>query len=94
MGSAFTNAGIVGSNQQDGAGTFVLAIDPTLLAGNEYFKRANNLVDLIKSAKPIEGKEIILPGEIGDRKADEITKSGKIEISENIWNELCKFVDN
>lgn len=94
MGSAFTLGGIVGNNQEDGCGTFLLAIDPTLLAGEEYQTRANNLVNLIKSAKPIEGKEVVLPGETGDRKAKAVETSGEIEIAEGVWNKLCQFVDN
>lgn len=94
MGSAFTLSGIVGSNQEDGGGTFVLAIDPTLLAGDEYFKRADNLVKLVKSSKPIEGKEVVLPGEIGDRKAREVEETGEIEIAQGVWDKLCAFVDN
>lgn len=94
MGSAFTLGGIVGSNQEDGCGTFVLAIDPDLLAGDEYLTRANNLVKLIKSAKPIEGKEVFLPGEIGDRKAKQVEESGEIDIAQGVWDKLCQFVDN
>ncbi|MFH1649833.1 MAG: Ldh family oxidoreductase [Candidatus Woesearchaeota archaeon] len=93
MGSAFTLSGIVGSNQEDGSGTFVLAIDPTLLAGDEYLTRATNLVKLIKSAKPIEGKTVVLPGELGDRKAKQVETSGEIDIAQGVWDKLCQFVD-
>ena len=93
MGSAFTRSGIVGSNEEDGSGTFVLAIDPTLLAGDEYFPRANNLVKLMKSAKPIEGAEVALPGELGDRKARQAEETGELDIAQGVWDELCKFVD-
>lgn len=94
LGSAFTLSGIVGSNQEDGSGTFVLAIDPTLLAGSEYFVRANNLVKLIKSAKPIKGKNVVLPGETGDKRIRKIEESGEIDIAQEVWDKLCQFIDN
>jgi len=94
MGSAFSLAGIPGANEEDGAGTFVMAIDPGLLAGtDEYMKRARQLVDEIKSATPIDGQEVVLPGEKGDRKAKAAEESGEIEIADGVWNELCKFVE-
>jgi LDH2 family malate/lactate/ureidoglycolate dehydrogenase len=59
MGSAFSLAGIPGANEEDGAGTFIIAIDPGLLAGkDEYMKRARQLVNQLKSAKPIEDKKL------------------------------------
>lgn len=94
MGSAFSLAGIPGANEEDGAGTFIIAIDPGLFAGkDEYMKRARQLVDQLKSAKPIEGQEVVLPGEKGDRRAKEAEESGEIEIADGVWNELCKFVE-
>jgi LDH2 family malate/lactate/ureidoglycolate dehydrogenase len=94
MGSAFSLAGIAGANEEDGAGTFIIAIDPGLFAGkDEYMKRAKQMVDEIKSAKPVDGQEIVMPGELGDRRAKQAEESGEIEIAEGVWNELCKFVD-
>ena len=93
MGSAFSLAGIPGAHEEDGAGTFVLAIDPGLLAGKEeYMKRSRELVDQIKSAKPIEGQEVLLPGEKGDRRAKLVEETGEIEIADGIWNELLMFL--
>ncbi len=94
MGSAFTLAGIPGTNEEDGGGTFVLAIDPGLLAGKEeYMKRAKQLVDSIHAAKPIPGKEVTLPGERGDAMAKKVENAGEIEIADAIWNELVAFVE-
>lgn len=93
MGSAFSLAGIAGANEEDGAGTFIIAIDPGLFAGKEeYMKRAKQMVDEIKSAKPIDGQEVVMPGELGDRRAKQAEESGEIEIADGVWNELCKFV--
>lgn len=94
MGSAFSLADIPGAHEEDGAGTFVLAIDPGLLAGkDEYMKRSRELVDHIKSAKPIAGQEVVLPGEKGDRRAKQAEETGEIEIADGVWKELCKYID-
>lgn len=94
MGSAFSLAGIPGAHEDDGGGTFVLAIDPGILAGKEeYMKRSRELVNHIKSAKPIPGQEVVLPGEIGDRRTKEAEETGEVEIADGIWNELCKFIE-
>lgn len=93
MGSAFALAGFPGGNREDGAGTFVMAIDPGLLAGNEEFmRRSTQLVNDIKSAKPLEGQKVLLPGEHGDALRGQVEESGVIEIADEIWDELLKFV--
>lgn len=94
LGSAFALAGYPGGRGEDGAGTFVLAIDPGLLAGTEeYMKRSRELVDSIKSAKPIPGQHVSLPGERGDALAKEAEETGEIEVADAIWRELCNFVE-
>ena len=94
MGSAFSLAGIPGAHEEDGGGTFVLAIDPGLLAGKlEYMKRSRELVDHIKSARPIPGQEVVLPGEKGDRRAKHAEETGEIEIADGVWQKLCDFIE-
>jgi LDH2 family malate/lactate/ureidoglycolate dehydrogenase len=94
MGSAFSLAGIPGAHEDDGSGTFVLAIDPGLLAGkDEFMTRSTELVDHIKAAKPLPGQEVVLPGEKGDALAKAAEDSGEIEIADAIWNELVTFVE-
>ena len=94
LGSAFSLAGFPGGYTEDGGGTFVLAIDPGLLAGTEeYMKRSRELVESIKSAKPIAGQTVLLPGERGDATARLAEDSGEMEIADAIWNELVTFVD-
>lgn len=95
LGSAFALAGFPGGHGEDGAGTFVLAIDPGLLAStDEYMKRSRELVDSIKSAKPIAGQKITLPGERGDELARQAEESGEIEVADAIWQELLNFIEN
>ena len=94
LGGPFVQAGTPDSHEDDGAGTLVMAIDPSLLTDKEEFmSRITELVLRVKSATPVEGREVVLPGEVGDRRAAAAEESGEIEIADGVWNELCKFVD-
>lgn len=94
LGSAFSLAGISGAHEEDGSGTFVMAIDPGLLAGrDEYMQRATELIEQVKSAKPLPGQKVTLPGEQGDAIAKQAEASGEIDIADAIWNELTNFVE-
>jgi len=94
LGGPFSLAGIPGFNESDGAGTFVLAIDPGLLSTKEEFmKRSTELVRSMKAAKPLAGQSIYLPGEQGDAKSQKAKEEGVIEIADAIWNELLAFVE-
>ena len=57
-------------------------------------ERATELVNQIKSAKPLPGKQVILPGEHGDILAKQAVDSNEIEMDDAIWNELVTFVGN
>lgn len=93
LGGAFALAGFPGGYGEDGSGTFVLAIDPGLFAGiDEYMKRSREFVDSIKSAQPIDGQTVTLPGERGDALMEEAKRSGEIEVADAIWNELLDFI--
>lgn len=93
LGSAFSLAGVPGHHEEDGAGTFVMAIDAGLLAGKEEFlKRSTELVESIRSARPLPDQNVVLPGEHGDALAKQAETSGEIEISDAIWKELTEFV--
>ena len=94
LGGPFSMAGTPGVNEEDGSGTFVLAIDAGLLAGkDEYMKRSTELVNSIKAAKPLSGHSVVLPGEQGDTIAKKAEETGEIEIADTIWQELIKFVE-
>ncbi len=94
LGSAFSLAGSPGVNESDGSGTFVIAIDPGLLAGkDEFLNRSTELINNNKSAKPLPGQIVYLPGEQGDTRTKQLEESGEIEIADKIWQELCDFVE-
>lgn len=93
LGGAFSIAGTPGVNEDDGSGTFVLALDPGLLAGkDEYMQRSTEFVNQIKAAAPLAGEQVSLPGERGDALARQAEETGEIEIADAIWQELCGFV--
>ena len=93
LGGPFSMAGIPGSDEDDGSGTFVLALDPGLLAGkDEFMRRSTALVEHIRSAKPLDGQVVALPGEQGDAAARKAEARGEIEVADAIWKELCDFV--
>lgn len=96
LGGPFTDAGFVGVNDEKGAGTFVLAIDPGLLvAKDQFLQEATQFVERIKSAKPLAGQaDVLVPGERGDALAAQAEKSGEIEVADAIWSELNAFVMN
>lgn len=95
LGSAFSLAGFAGGYADDGQGTFVLALDPGLLAGtDEYMKRSRELVESIRSAHPLPGQIVLLPGERGDDLARSCEISEELEIDEAIWKELLAFTAN
>jgi L-2-hydroxycarboxylate dehydrogenase (NAD+) len=95
LGGPFADAAFAGVNKEKGAGTFVLAIDPGLLVGkDEFLKGADELTRQIKSAKPLAGQKVLLPGERGDELAKQATDNNEIEIANAIWQELCTFVDS
>lgn len=95
LGGPFSMAATPGVNVEDGAGTFVMAIDSGLLADKEEFmKRSTELVTQIKSAKPLDGIDgVVVPGENGDDIARQAEESGEIEVADAIWEELCNFVE-
>ncbi len=94
LGGPFTDAAYLGQHNEKGAGTFLLAIDPGLLAGREEFLKATGeLIAGIKAAKPLPGQNVMLPGERGDHLAQTAIENNEIEIADAIWQELCDFVD-
>ena len=92
LGSAFSLAGFAGGHADDGQGTFVLALDPGLLSDTaEYMQRSRELVESIKSARPLDGQRVLLPGERGDELAQACISSGEIEIADALWQALVAF---
>jgi L-2-hydroxycarboxylate dehydrogenase (NAD+) len=93
LGGPFVGASFLGLNEERGSGTLVMAIDPGLLVGKDAFlKGADELTKQLKSAKPLSGNGVLLPGERGDSLAKQAENTGEIEIADAIWNELNAFV--
>jgi L-2-hydroxycarboxylate dehydrogenase (NAD+) len=94
LGGPFSGASFVNSHKDEGAGTFVMAIDPGLLVGKDaYLKAATDLVEQVASARPLPGQMVLLPGERGDKLTNTASSNDEIEIADAIWKELSKFVE-
>lgn len=94
LGGPFAGAGFTGLHKEEGAGTFVMAIDPGLLVGKDDFMHsADELTQQIKNSKPRPGMSVLLPGERGDQLAKDSINSNEIEIADAIWEELTSFVE-
>ncbi|HEY2003743.1 MAG TPA: Ldh family oxidoreductase [Candidatus Saccharimonadia bacterium] len=94
LGGPFSGASFVDANKDEGAGMFVMALDPGLLIGKDaYLKNATELVGKVASAKPLAGQMVLLPGERGDQLTDKANSLDEIDIADPIWDELCSFVE-
>ena len=90
----FVNAGYAGLHEENGSGATVIAIDPGLLVDSAAFLKASGeLVQSVKSAKPLPGQQVLMPGERGDTMTRTAETNGEIEIADAIWSELTNFVD-
>jgi len=94
LGGPFASAGYLGLKGDLGSGTFVLAIDPGLLADKEaYLNGAEELISKIKAAKPANVGDIVyLPGEHGDELTHDRVEADEIEVADAIYNELEIFI--
>lgn len=94
LGGPFVGGAFAGLHSEQGPGTVVMAIDPGLFVGIEqYLDSTDELVDAVSLAKPIRLEDqILLPGERGDQLLAAIEAAGEIEIADEIWQQLQKFI--
>lgn len=73
-------------------GHLLMAIDPGLLGDrDEFIKNVTTLIGRVKNTKKLpDVSEIFAPGERGNRKTARTVKSGRIEIEDNLLDELRK----
>lgn len=92
LAGALTGASFVGIGKGDW-GNLIIAINPGLLYDiKEFKKRVEELIKNVKNSKKLPGvKEILVPGEKGNRLTQERLKTGEIEIEENLYRELKKL---
>lgn len=87
-------ASYVGLNPERGWGNTIIAIDPNILTDTATFKREmTELLENVKTAKPLDGQEVLTPGERGDAIWKQIRDSGEVEIEENLWEKLQKVAE-
>ncbi len=89
VGASFTGIGDVANNW---SGHLVIAINPELLGGTESLKKGvTEMIKKVKNTKKLpDTKEILTPGERGDRITKSVLDSGDIEIEDNLHKELEK----
>jgi L-2-hydroxycarboxylate dehydrogenase (NAD+) len=90
VGAAFAGLGDSWHNW----GNLILVLDPELLVDGEAFKRdVDRLIEEVKGAKKLPGvAEIHLPGERGDRLAQQHLDAGEIEVEDNLCTELKQII--
>lgn len=75
-------------------GNLVMVFDPELMTDKEEFKKnVSLLAKKVKSTKKLPGvKEIMIPGEQGNKLTQQRLKSGMIEVEDNLLKELKKVI--
>lgn len=91
----FITAGFTGVDTEQGWGNLVMAIDPEMFGSAEELKRKVDLAfEKVKSAKKLDDtEEIFIPGEKGDRLAEEREKAGEIEVEDNLYKGLREVAE-
>jgi LDH2 family malate/lactate/ureidoglycolate dehydrogenase len=80
------NAGVINGKE----GHFFLALDPEMFMPRaEFTRRMDELLTWVKAGEKIDGvSEIVYPGERGQRRAAELTASGKVPLNAVAWSTL------
>lgn len=86
VGASFTGIGDTTTNW----GNLVLVIDPEILTDRkEFAKNVSALAARVKATKKLPGvKDILLPGERGDRLTKKRVNEGTIDIEDNLYHTL------
>lgn len=86
VGASFTGIGDTATNW----GNLIFVIDPEMLTDRkEFAKNVSALATHVKATKKLPGvKEILLPGERGDRLTKKRKAEGTIEIEDNLYHAL------
>ncbi len=92
LSSALVGADYFHTGSANG-GNLVMAIDPDILRPTAQFRESvSDMVVKVKSTRKIDGvKEILVPGERGNRLAKQRSESGEIEVEDNLLIELRKI---
>jgi ureidoglycolate dehydrogenase (NAD+) len=80
-----------GANPGKGdAGLFLWALDPSAFGGDAFRARMDEQIDQIKSSHRTPGvEEILVPGERGQRRREELSQLGTVPISESVWRSMA-----
>lgn len=83
-------------SDSDNSGNLVMAIDPEILTDTgEFIKKVTRMKKELKSSKLADGsKEVLVPGERGNRIRAKVEASGEIEVEDNLLSELKKVAQS
>jgi len=96
LAGAFTGASMENKTEANNWGTLIIAISPSIFGDSETFLTgAMTMCNRVKDAKKLpDQKEILLPGERGDRLAAENESLQSIELRADIWDTLQSLALN
>lgn len=91
----WSGANFVGIGKKGDDGSLIFGIDPELLMSKgEFKKRVSQLIRNVKNSKRLPGvREILVPGERGNKLTQQRLKSREIEIEDNLYKELKKAAE-
>lgn len=81
-----------GNNSCMGVGATLIAVNPKIVMGKEFYSIIDNYITTIKQSKRIDQEEIYLPGENRINNKVENLESG-IELNEKTIEELKQFIE-
>ena len=81
-----------GNNSCMGVGTTLIAVNPKIVMGKEFYSIIDNYITTIKQSKRVDQEEIYLPGENRINNKVENLESG-IELNEKTIEELKQFIE-
>lgn len=90
LAGAFTGASMENKFASKNQGTLILAINPNLMGDREGFlASAMTMCNRVKEAKKLPNvEEILLPGERGDRLAEENLSLNSLPVQDEVWAKI------
>lgn len=95
LSGTWPGANFVGKNPKGGWGNTFMVFSPNLLSDLEEFKqKISLLIETVRTSKTKDGNAVRISGENTIQIRNNNIKSGKIEIEDNIYNELKKVANS
>ena len=79
------------TNQPMNVGHMFIAIDPNMVYENDFLDLMDQYIEVIRSSKPVTGKNVIVPGDRRKRE-NELSEEDGIALSEDSAEKLAKIL--